>query len=70
MLNTSYFEKLKIKNKTALGFLVIEPDTLKFTYGRKKKPKKAKDLPKDWQKTWRSYWKKKKESNRRVPEQV
>ena len=31
ILNTSYFEKLKIKNKIPLRFLVIEPETLKFT---------------------------------------
>ena len=36
ILNTLYFEKLKIKNKTPLGFLVIEPEDLKFKYETKK----------------------------------
>ena len=29
ILNTSYFERLTIKTKTPLGFLVIEPENLK-----------------------------------------
>lgn len=36
ILNESYFEKLVIKNKTPLGFLVIEPENLKVQYEGKK----------------------------------
>ena len=37
ILNTSYFERLKIKNKTPLGFLAIEPENLKVEYYEAKK---------------------------------
>ena len=70
ILNESYFDELKIKNKTPIGFLVIEPENLELAYGRKKKPKKAVDVPKNWEKTWKTYWQKKKMPNRRVPKQV
>ena len=64
IVNTSYTEDFKIKKKTPLGFLVIEPEHLKFKYGRKKKTKKAKSLPKNWEQTWRSYWQKEKSPTR------
>ena len=46
IVNTSYTEDFKIKKKTPLGFLVIEPEHLKFKYGRKKKDKKSKEFTK------------------------
>ena len=58
VLNTSYTEDLKIKKNSILGFLVFEPENLKFKYAIKKKTKRGKGLPKNWEQTWRTYWKK------------
>ena len=58
ILNSSYFEKLKRKIKTPLGFFVIEPEKLKSKYETKKKPKKQTGLPNNWYKTWKMYWQK------------
>ena len=66
VLNTSYSEDLKIKKKQYPGFLVIEPENLKFKYVTKKKTKKEKGLPKNSEQTWKTYWEKKKSSKRRV----
>ena len=52
ILNTSYFERLKIKNKAPLGFLVIEPENLKVEYYEaRKRSKQQKALPKNWSET-------------------
>ena len=59
VLNTSYTEELKINKNNILGFLVIEPENLKFKHVTKKKAKKEKDLPKNWEITWKAYWKEK-----------
>ena len=64
IVNTSYTEDFKVKKKTPLGFLVIEPEHLKDKNGRKKT--KAKGLPKNWEQPWRSYWQKKKLPTRRL----
>ena len=40
ILNKSYFGELKIKIKTPIRFPVIEPENLKFAYGREKKSQK------------------------------
>ena len=47
ILNTSYTENFKTKKKTPLGFLVTEPENLKFKYGKKKRSTKATGLPKN-----------------------
>ena len=47
LLNTSYTEDLKIEKNSILGYLVIEPENLKFKYYTKKKTKKQKGLPKN-----------------------
>lgn len=70
VLNTSYTEDLKINRNTPLGFLVIEPESLKSKYETKKKPKKKKGLPKNWEETWKAYWEKKKSPKRGVLQQV
>ena len=70
VLNTSYTEDLKIDRNTPLGFLVIEPESLKSKYETKKKPKKKKGLPKNWEETRKAYWKKKKSPKRGVLQQV
>ena len=49
-----------IIKKAPLGFLVIEPENLKFKYETKKRPKKQAGLRKNWEKTWKTYWQKKK----------
>ena len=41
IVNTSYTEDFKVKKKTPLGFLVIEPEHLKDKNGRKKKQNKG-----------------------------
>ena len=64
LLNTSYTEDLKIEKNSILGFLVIEPENLKFKHVTKKKTKKEKGLPKNWEQTWKAYWEKKKSSKR------
>ena len=64
IVNTSYTEDFKVKKKTPLGFLVIEPEHLKDKNGRKKN--KTKGLPKNWEQPWRSYWQKKKLPTRRL----
>ena len=64
IVNTSYTEDFKVKKKTPLGFLVIEPEHLKDKNGRKKT--KTKGLPKNWEQPWRSYWQKKKLPTRRL----
>ena len=51
ILNESYFDELKIKIKTPIGFPVIKPENSKFAYGREKKPKKAVGGPKNWEKS-------------------
>ena len=68
ILNTTYTENFKIKKKAPLGFLVVEPENLKFKYEKKKKPKKAKGLPKKFEQTWKSYWEKKKAPKRQLLE--
>ena len=70
VLNTSYTEDLEIKKNSILGFLVIEPENLKFKYETKKKTKKEKGLPKNWEQTWKTYWEKKKSPKRRLPQQI
>ena len=46
LLNTSYTEDLKIEKISILGYLVVEPEYLKFKYDTKKKTKKQEGLPK------------------------
>ena len=70
ILNTSYFEKLKRKIKTPLGFFVIEPEKLKSKYETKKKPKKQTGLPKNWDLVVENVLTEKKEPNRRIPKLV
>ena len=59
MLNKSFEETVEIKRNRPLGFLVIEPEYLKFKYETAKKKKKAdqKNLstykPKTKEATWR-----------------
>ena len=49
ILNKSYEEDLKIKNKNSiLGFLVTEPENLNFKH-ETKSDKKKKPLPKMWE---------------------
>ena len=70
VLNTSYTEDLKIKKNSILGFLVIEPENLKFKYAIKKKTKREKGLPKNSEQMWKTYWEKKKSTKRWLPQQI
>ena len=64
VLNTCYTEDLKIEKNSILGFLIIEPEDLKFKHVTKKKTKNKKGLPKNWEQTWKAYWEKKNSSKR------
>ena len=60
ILNKSFEDSIEIKRNEPLGFLVVEPENLKFQYvpSKKKAPKKGKQTytPKTKKANWRFSW--------------
>ena len=48
LLNESYFEKQKISKHEHIGYLVVEPETLKIQYEKAEKTKDKKKNPKNY----------------------
>ena len=69
-LNESYLNSYQIKKGDKIGYLIIEPSTIKIHYKTKQKIIQKKKcpinyLPKNWSKKWKYYFQKKKNSSDR-----